>query len=96
MNEIQNATDYKYEKLFLGILFDFIGMLSYIFPFVGESFDIVWAPISGILLSKMYKGNLGKVAGFFAFLEEIIPFTDIIPTFTITWIYTFVYKKATS
>jgi hypothetical protein len=41
----------------------------------------------------MYKGNTGKIAGVLGFLEELILFTDIIPTFTITWIYTYIIKK---
>lgn len=77
----------KYGKLFLSIIFDFIGMLSYIFPGIAESIDIIWAPISGMLLVAMYKGTTGKVAGVIGTLEELIPFTDIIPTFTITWLY---------
>ena len=42
---------------------------------------------------KMYKGTTGKVAGIIGFIEEIFPFIDIIPTFTLTWLYTYVYKK---
>lgn len=84
----------KFLKLFLGIIFDFIGMLSYLFPAVGESFDVVWAPISGFLLIKIYKGNIGKIAGTLGTLEELIPFTDVIPTFTLTWIYVFAIQKS--
>lgn len=74
-------------KLFLSIFFDLIGLLSYVFPGFAESIDFVWAPISGFLLSRMYKGNIGKIAGTIEFLEEILPFVDIIPTFTLTWLY---------
>jgi hypothetical protein len=55
---------------------------------------VVWAPIAGFLMTRMYKGTVGKVAGVFAFLEEIIPFTDVIPSFTLTWIYTYLIKKS--
>ena len=97
-NQIQienrtSKTTNKMLKLFLGIIFDLIGMISYIFPGVAESVDIIWAPISGLLLAKMYSGLTGKVAAVFGTLEEIIPFTDIIPTFTLTWIYVYVIKK---
>lgn len=77
----------KLGKLILSIIFDFIGMLSYIFPGIAETTDIIWAPISGLLLVAMYKGTTGKVAGIIGTLEELLPFTDIIPTFTITWFY---------
>jgi hypothetical protein len=41
----------------------------------------------------MYKGTVGKIAGLFGTIEELIPFTDIIPTFTITWFYTYIIRK---
>lgn len=57
----------KHAKLVLGILFDLIGIISYIIPGLAEIIDVVWAPVSGLLLAKMYKGNVGKVAGFLIF-----------------------------
>lgn len=86
-------TDTKNRDLILGLLFDGIGMLSFSVPFLGEFSDVVWAPIAGFLMTWMYKGTVGKVAGIFTFLEEIIPFTDVIPSFTLTWIYTYLIKK---
>lgn len=75
----------KNKKLALSILFDIIGMLTF--------FDIIWAPASAYLMSKMYKGNKGKIAGVVSFIEEIIPGFDIIPTFTIMWFLTYVFNK---
>ncbi|MES2574956.1 MAG: hypothetical protein V4572_08435 [Bacteroidota bacterium] len=86
--------DNKNRDLILGLLFDGIGMLSFSIPFLGEFSDVVWAPIAGFLMTWMYKGSVGKVAGLFTFLEEIIPFTDVIPSFTLTWIYTYLIKKS--
>ncbi len=83
----------KNKKLVLGILFDAIGMVSFVIPGIGEFADVVWAPLAGFLMTKMYEGRVGKAAGILTFLEEIIPFTDIIPSFTITWIYTYWIKK---
>lgn len=83
----------KYRFLFLGLLFDAIGMLSFVIPFVGEFSDIIWAPISGLLLKSMYKGKVGKIGGLIAFFEEALPGLDIIPTFTIVWCYSFLVKK---
>jgi len=83
----------KTRNLLLGILFDAIGMLSFTIPMIGEFSDVVWAPIAGYLMTRMYKGTTGKVGGVITFLEEIFPFTDVIPTFTLTWIYTYVFKK---
>ena len=82
----------KMQKLVLGLIFDAVGMLSFSVPILGEFSDLVWAPISGFLLVYMYKGQSGKIAGIFGFLEEIIPFSDFIPTFTFMWIYTYYLK----
>ena len=83
----------KTRNLLLGFLFDAIGMLSFTIPMIGEFSDVVWAPIAGYLMTRMYKGTTGKVGGVITFLEEIFPFTDVIPTFTLTWIYTYIFKK---
>lgn len=89
MEQVNN----KNRDLVLGLLFDGIGMLSFSIPLIGEFSDVVWAPLAGFLMTWMYKGKIGKVAGVFTFLEEIIPFTDVIPSFTLTWIYTYWIKK---
>ncbi len=73
----------KYKKLLLSIILDLVGLIPLI--------DIIWAPLSGYIMSKMYKGNKGKIAGIISFIEEIIPYSDFIPTFTIMWIYNFVF-----
>jgi hypothetical protein len=78
----------KYQKLGLSIVLDIVGFFTII------PLDLVWAPISGFLMTKMYKGTKGKIAGIISFLEEIIPFADVIPTFTIMWIYTYVIQKS--
>ncbi|MDY7393819.1 hypothetical protein UMM65_01060 [Aureibaculum sp. 2210JD6-5] len=83
----------KYRLLALGILFDAIGMLSFTLPLIGEFSDVIWAPISAMLIYKMYKGAVGKIGGMVSFIEEIIPGLDFIPTFTLTWIYKYVIKK---
>ena len=83
----------KYTKLAVGILFDFMGCMSYILPGIGELTDIIWAPISAWLMTKMYSGRKGRVAALISFIEEAIPGLDIIPSFTIMWIYTYVYSK---
>jgi hypothetical protein len=33
----------------------------------------------------LFGGRFGMLGGVLNFLEEIIPFTDIIPSFTIAW-----------
>lgn len=89
----QFVVSHKTRNLILGLLFDAIGMLSFTIPLVGEFSDVIWAPLAGFIMTWMYKGRIGKIAGIVEFLEEIIPFTDFIPTFTLTWIYTYVIRK---
>ena len=82
----------KSRDLILGLLFDAIGMMSFSIPLIGEFSDVIWAPVSGFLMAWMYKGRAGKIGGMFSFLEELIPFTDIIPSFTLMWIYKYILK----
>ena len=72
------------------IAMDLIGMFTYIIPALGEYADIIWAPISAMIFYKMFGGRIGLIGGVLNFVEEILPFTDIIPSFTIAW---FVRKK---
>ncbi|MCW3092151.1 MAG: hypothetical protein JWP81_3220 [Ferruginibacter sp.] len=81
----------KTEKLFLPniaicIVMDLLGMATYAFPLLGEYADIVWAPISALIFNKLFGGRLGLIGGVLNFVEEIVPFTDIIPSFTIAWL----------
>ncbi|REH01836.1 hypothetical protein [Flavobacterium aquicola] len=87
-----NFQKQKVTKFLLGVLFDAVGMISFVIPGIGEFADVVWAPLAGFLMTKMYAGRVGRVAGILTFVEEIIPFTDVIPSFTITWIYTYWIK----
>ena len=91
--QAKSNTDYKITKLILGIIFDLIGMISYVIPGVAETIDIVWAPVGAFILSRMYKGTVGKVGGIIEFIEEIVPGTDIIPTFTLVWFYEYYIAK---
>ncbi len=80
--------------LILGIIFDGIGLLSYVFPAVFEAIDFVWAPISALAMYLMYKGKKGVMFGTIGgFIEEAMPFTDFIPSFTLMWFYTYFIQK---
>ena len=72
-------------NLAICIIMDLIGMASYVLPVLGEFSDIVWAPISGYIFYTLFGGRFGLIGGVLDFLEEILPFTDIIPSFTIGW-----------
>lgn len=90
---VPTKSDNKMQKLVLSILFDLMGMATFLVPVFGETFDVIWAPIAGLLLNRMYKGTVGKVGGVIVFVEELMPGLDIIPTFTLTWIYTYYFQK---
>ena len=80
----------KKQRLFVGILFDFLGMATYFFPAIAEVGDLAWAPIAAATFFGMYRGATGLIGGSIVFIEELFPFTDIMPTFTLTWLW--VYK----
>lgn len=82
----------KYQKLLLGLLFDAVGYVSFLIPGIGEFTDIVWAPVSAWLMTKLYKEKTGKIAAMVTFVEEALPFADVVPTFTIMWFYTYVFR----
>jgi hypothetical protein len=87
-------------KLLLSLLIDAIGSASYLVPVVGEITDLGWAPVQMILLMALYEtagandGSNGSSGGggadlewlkYVSFVEEILPFTDIVPTATLGW-----------
>ncbi len=81
--------DKRTRNLLLGLLFDAIGMSSILLPGLGDFLDLIWAPLAGWLMTRMYKGKLGQAAGIITFVEEVVPGLDIVPTFTIMWVYTY-------
>lgn len=91
---MSNIKHTKYRDFFLGLLLDGLGMVSYLIPGIGEFSDIIWAPIAGWLMTRIYKGKVGQAAGIFAFIEELIPGLDMIPSFTIMWFYTYIFRGA--
>lgn len=78
----------KYKILALSLLFDALGYVSLIFP----PFDFIWAPLSAYLMTKLYKGREGKIAAVIAFIEEALPVLDVVPTFSLMWLYTYILK----
>lgn len=84
----------KYKLLIIGLILDGIGVLtSAAFFGIGDFADVIWAPFSAWIMTKMYKGNAGKIAGIATFIEELLPGIDIIPSFTLMWLYTYIIAK---
>ena len=71
-------------KLFVSLAVDFIGSMSYLLPVVGEGFDVAWAPMSMILVGAMYDESSPNLK-YVALMEELLPFTDIVPSATLGW-----------
>jgi hypothetical protein len=69
------------------IILDIFGYFSYSIPLFGEWTDIIWAPVAALIYIRMFGKKTGLFGGAFTFLEEILPGTDFIPTFTLTWIW---------
>jgi hypothetical protein len=80
-----NKTANKVPSLALCILLDLIGYASFSLPFLGELSDLIWAPVSGLIFYRLFGGKMGIFGGGFSFLEELLPFTDFIPSFSIAW-----------
>ena len=79
----------KTKTLIIGIFFDLLGYVSYVFP----PFDFIWAPLSAYLMTKLYPGKKGRIAAVVSFIEEALPMIDFIPSFTMMWLYTYVFSK---
>ena len=77
-------TDMK-GKLIASVLIDLVGSSSYLIPLLGEGFDVAWAPLSMILVGAMYDGVMPNLK-YVALVEELLPFTDVIPTATLGWL----------
>lgn len=73
-------------SLFLCIVLDAVGYFSYAIPVLGEFGDLIWAPISGLIFYRLFGGWKGALGGMFAFMEEALPFTDFVPSFTLGWL----------
>ncbi|KAL7546787.1 hypothetical protein ACHAWF_010119 [Thalassiosira exigua] len=75
-------------KLAVSLLIDLIGSASYIIPMAGEGFDLAWAPASMVLVGALYD-DVAPNLKYVALMEELMPFTDWIPTATAGWVREF-------
>ena len=79
----------SYLKLIASIGLDLAGNLSYILDFfgfglLGEFTDVLFAPISAMLVYLLYEN---KTLAWINGIEELLPYVDIIPSATIGWFY---------
>jgi hypothetical protein len=73
----------KLAKLMISLLIDLVGFSTYLIPLAGEGADLAWAPASALLINYLYGNSF--LTGL-AFVEELLPGTDFIPTATIGWL----------
>jgi hypothetical protein len=76
----------KYKKLIKCVILDTVGMLSFSIPVIGPFIDVIWAPVAASISYKMFGDKRGKYTSLITFIEEILPVTDVIPSFTIFWL----------
>lgn len=76
----------KIKKLGICLLMDAVGMISGAGPVLGEAFDLIWVPIAASVSYKMFGEKRGKFTSVVTFLEEILPFVDVFPSFTLFFI----------
>ena|ERR1700730_1307175 len=74
-------------SLMFCLLMDLIGFLtsSYVMPVFGDLADVIWAPVSGLIFFIAFGGWKGVLGGIFDMVEELLPGTDFIPSFSIMW-----------
>ena len=71
-------------------MIDIVGSCSYLIPVVGEGFDTPWAPLQTVLLMAMYNEASPRLK-YVSFAEELLPFTDLLPSATCGWLMEFAY-----
>lgn len=74
-------------SLFFCIVMDLVGYATYSIPLLGEIGDLLWAPVSSFIFFRLFGGWKGALGGVFNFVEEILPGTDFIPSFTLMWLW---------
>ena len=92
---LQEFNQKKTQYLLTSITLDVLGMVTYLIPFLGETGDMIFAPLYGLAIFIMYRKSIfsATIGGFTGTIEELLPGTDVIPTATIMWIYTYVMRK---
>jgi len=83
--------DVDFNMLYLCIFIDIIGDTSYLFPGVGEGEDLLWAPLSALAVSTIFKS---RAVGTIDFAKEILPFSDLLPVATLSWVLKYLYPDS--
>jgi hypothetical protein len=82
-------------SLLFCLTMDAVGYATYVFPLLGEFADVLWAPVSAIVFYRSFGGWKGTFGSLFNFAEELLPWTDFVPSFTLMWVWNYFGKKNT-
>ena len=82
-NTIKGISNEQWGKLVACIAIDALGDSSFLLPGLGEFADGIYAPLEAYLLGALFQSNAVSAIGF---VEEALPFTDVIPTATLAWV----------
>ena len=93
MNILRVKMINKKPTLVFCLLMDALGSATYLLPTFGEWFDVLWAPLSAFIFYWSFGGKVGRIGSLINFTEEILPFTDLVPTFTLGYLFNRFYKK---
>lgn len=86
MNNQQNKITPGPSLIFC-LFMDAAGAATLFLPGLGERFDFIWAPFSAYIFYKSFGGKTGRLGAFINLVEELLPFTDFVPTFTLGYIF---------
>lgn len=71
-------------KLLLCIAIDTLGSANEAIPLAGEIVDAIYAPVAALILRRLFQES--NVVLILEFVEEILPFTDVLPLATVCWV----------
>lgn len=86
----------RLKRFFICLAVDAIGLFTYAVPVLGESFDVIWAPIAAVINFAVNGGMVGFLGGLVTMGEEVAPGTDIIPSLTLTWFVKYVLGSSSA
>lgn len=83
-------------SLLFCLVMDAVGYATYAIPFLGEFADVLWAPLSAFIFFRSFGGLKGTFGSLFNFAEELLPWTDFVPSFTLMWVWNYFSRKKPS
>lgn len=73
------------------VAIDLIGDTSFLLPGVGEVEDLIWAPLSSLIVFRIFGSETLATVNF---VKELLPVSDILPLATIAWLLENIYSDS--